>query len=476
MVNLKNLLNTLDIGVEYIALREVATRQLSLAVRNEIFEGMSTSHDHGVMVEVMVGGQFAYSATNSFEPSEVKACALHAKKLAENASKFSLSPFSMKERPIVKGEYTSPAEKSFDSFNAQEMHDLLMALSKNMKVSDQIITRFAYFSLYETKTHFISNTGSDINQTIIRSVLGLSAIAKAGDITQTRTWGSDLSSQFGLESFNHQKLMSEAKRIGMEAEELLTAEECPTGTMDLLLAPDEMYLQIHESIGHPLELDRILGDERNYAGWSFVKPQDFGTLKYGSNLMNITFDPTVRGQNASYFADDIGNLATKEFLIKEGQLIRGLGSLESQMRLGIKGVASQRAISWNRPPIDRMANINLEPGDSKLEDMIKSVERGIFMFSNRSWSIDDYRNKFQFGCEYGKLIENGKLTKTVKNPNYRGITTPFWNSLKMVGDRSTFEVGGLSNCGKGEPNQAIFVGHASPVCLFSNIEVFGGGK
>jgi predicted Zn-dependent protease len=123
-----------------------------------------------------------------------------------------------------------------------------------------------------------------------------------------------------------------------------------------------------------------------------------------------------------------------------------------------------------------MANVNLEPGTSTLNEMISSIKLGVLMYSNRSWSIDDYRNKFQFGCEYGKLIENGKITKTVKNPNYRGITTPFWNSLKMVGDRSTYEVGGLSNCGKGEPNQVIFVGHASPVCLFSNIEVFGGGK
>ena len=192
--------------------------------------------------------------------------------------------------------------------------------------------------------------------------------------------------------------------------------------------------------------------------------------------MNVTFDPTVHGQFASYFADDIGNKATREFLIKDGVLLRGLGSLESQKRLNLPGVASQRATSWNRAPIDRMANVNLEPGTSSLEEMIKSVKRGIFMQTNRSWSIDDYRNKFQFGCEYGRLIEDGKLTKLVKNPNYRGITAPFWNQLKMVGDKSTFEVGGLGNCGKGEPNQVIFVGHASPVCLFTNIEVFGGGK
>jgi predicted Zn-dependent protease len=240
--------------------------------------------------------------------------------------------------------------------------------------------------------------------------------------------------------------------------------------------PDQMMLQIHESVGHPLELDRILGDERNYAGGSFVKTADFGTFQYGSRLMNISYDPTVAGELASYGADEIGNLARKELLIKDGILVRGLGSLESQARSGLKGVANQRATSWNRPPIDRMANLNLEPGTTSFDAMIGSIEKGILMSSNRSWSIDDYRNKFQFGCEYGRLIEHGTLTKTVRDPNYRGISRTFWRNLSAVGDRSTFAAFGTPNCGKGEPNQVIFVGHASPVCAFDDVEVFGGGK
>ena len=236
-----------------------------------------------------------------------------------------------------------------------------------------------------------------------------------------------------------------------------------------------MLLQIHESIGHPLELDRILGDERNYAGSSFVKLSDFGTLQYGAPLLNVTFDPTVRGELASYGFDDNGLPATREYLIKEGKLLRGLGSSESQMRAGVPGVANARATSWNRPPIDRMANINLEPGDCSFAAMISDIEDGIYMESNRSWSIDDYRNKFQFGCEYAKCIENGKLTTTLRNPNYRGITNQFWHSLVKVGNQETVGVFGSPFCGKGEPNQIISVGHASPACLFQNIEVFGGG-
>jgi predicted Zn-dependent protease len=233
-----------------------------------------------------------------------------------------------------------------------------------------------------------------------------------------------------------------------------------------------MLLQIHESVGHPLEIDRILGDERNYAGSSFVKLSDFGNLIYGSDLMNISFDPTVNGEYASYGFDDVGMPATKEFVIKDGLLLRGLGSYESQERSQVLGVASARACSWNRPAIDRMSNLNLESGDSSFDDIIKGIEHGIYMQSNRSWSIDDYRNKFQFGCEYAQLIEDGMLTKTLRNPNYRGITNQFWRSLSKVGDRSTSEFYGSPFCGKGEPNQTIRVGHASPACLFENIEVF----
>ncbi len=476
MNKLKNLLSSLNLGVEYIGLREVETRKISLDVRNEIFEEIHSSIDHGLMVEVLINGQFAYAATNSFHLVDVQACALRAKSLAENASKLSIYPFTLQERPVMVGEYKIPNQKGFDSFRTKDIHDLLIEVSTKLNVSNKIITRTANFELTEIKTIYVSSIGSEVHQTVLRSSLGMSAIAQDGPTIQKRSWGYDLNAQLGMERIDRDQLFREAARVGAEAEELLTAKDCPSDTMDLLLAPDQMYLQIHESIGHPLELDRILGDERNYAGWSFVKPIDFGKLKYGSSLMNVTFDPTIKNENASYLADDIGNKATREYLIEEGVLKRGLGSLESQKRLGVLGVASQRASDWNRAPIDRMANVNLEPGNSTLNEMISGIENGVYMFSNRSWSIDDYRNKFQFGCEYGKLIKNGKLTTTVKNPNYRGITTQFWNSLKMLGDKSTFEIGGLSHCGKGEPNQLIFVGHAGPVCLFSNIEVFGGGK
>jgi predicted Zn-dependent protease len=235
-----------------------------------------------------------------------------------------------------------------------------------------------------------------------------------------------------------------------------------------------MMLQIHESIGHPLELDRILGDERNYAGTSFVRPEMFGTYRYGSELLNVTFDPTVPGELASFAADHEGSPASREHLIRDGILLRALGGTASQARAGLPGVACSRAQSWNRPPIDRMGNINLEPGSLGLADLVARVERGVVMETNCSWSIDDSRNKFQFGCERGRLIRDGALGEVVRNPNYRGVSATFWRNLVGVGDRATVGVFGTPFCGKGEPNQVIRVGHAAPAALFSAVDVFGG--
>jgi predicted Zn-dependent protease len=364
-----------------------------------------------------------------------------------------------------------------DQLSLTEIFDFLKKTSLALKKNDKIVAALSDVMLIETTQNYLSSEGTEIFQEFDIIVNSLSATAVDGNESQTRSLhgGRGNCIQAGAEYFQLERALAECDSISAEAIELLNAENCPSETCDLILAPDQMLLQIHESIGHPLELDRILGDERNFAGWSFVQPGDFGQLQYGSPLMNVVFDPAVSNQLASYNFDDVGNRAEKKYLIKDGKLQAALGSLESQSRSKISGVANARSSSWNRAPIDRMANINLEGGHLSLNEMIGQVERGIMMFSNRSWSIDDYRRKFQFGCEYAKLIENGKVTKTLKNPNYRGITVPFWNSLSGLTHKDTVEMYGSPYCGKGEPSQTIRVGHASPYALFKNIEVFGGG-
>jgi predicted Zn-dependent protease len=305
---------------------------------------------------------------------------------------------------------------------------------------------------------------------------GIAVTAHADGDTQMRTLNGyrGLAQQGGESMLGRFEYIGSGKRVADEALQLLLAPNCPSGTMDLLLMPDQVILQIHESIGHPLELDRILGDERNFAGTSFVTPDMFGTYRYGSELLNVSFDPTCPEELASYAFDDEGTRAEKLYLIRNGILERPLGGALSQARSGLPGVANARADNWNRPPIDRMANINLEPGGDALADMIEGIEHGVLMSTNSSWSIDDSRNKFQFGCEWGRLIEKGKLAGVIKTPNYRGISASFWRSLARVGDASTMQVLGTPYCGKGEPSQVIRVGHAAPACVFSGVDVFGG--
>jgi predicted Zn-dependent protease len=446
--------------------------------RNGKMDTNEVSFDQGIMVEVLVDGHFGYCGTPDLSDVGLNLAFQKALELAQTGARHKVFKFTPAQRPKAVGHYRSPSFKGIDSLSLAEFTQTLALASQKLKASDVIVNALAASRMVETKIEFISSNGSHTEQEFLLIAYNIAATAQKASESLTRTFHGGVANctQFGLEVLERDELLSRCETVAKEAIELINAPNCPTETTDLILAPDQMLLQIHESIGHPLELDRILGDERNFAGWSFVKPEDFGKLQYGSNLMNVTFDPTVPGEFASYAFDDCGNPAQKKFLIRNGILERGLGSLESQARSGLPGVANFRASSWNRAPIDRMANINIEPGHTSLKDMISQTERGIMMEANNSWSIDDYRNKFQFGCEFARLIENGKLTKVVKNPSYRGQTVPFWNSLKAVGSAEETEIYGSPWCGKGEPSQIIRVGHSSPPCLFSQVEVFGGLK
>ncbi|MEO0758711.1 MAG: TldD/PmbA family protein [Cyanobacteria bacterium J06648_16] len=469
-------LQSLDIPAEWVGIRAVKSTSSTHAVRDSHPERNGHTLIQGVMVEVLANGQFGYSATNQIGLPALRQAIQNAYHQAMAASQWAIHRFTTAVRPRSVGRYVAPCQKSLSVLSAADVNELLIRICQKLRVTDGIVQTTAMALTHEIESWFVSTNGSEVYQQLSLVETHFGAIAQTGSTTQVRSDHGYLahSYQGGAELFPAPDLWHRVETVGQQAIELLTAPNCPDEAMTLVLSPDQMMLQIHESIGHPLELDRILGDERNYAGGSFVKPEDFGTLAYGSPLMNVTFDPTVTGEAASYGFDDAGIEAQRQYLIRNGRLERGLGSLESQTRLGIPGVANARASSWNRPAIDRMANLNLEPGSQSLGEIIGQVGRGIYMETNRSWSIDDQRHKFQFGCEYGRLIEDGQLTRTVKNPNYRSTTPQFWRSLSQVGDRSTWEVYGTPFCGKGEPNQLIRVGHAAPVCAFDQIEVFGG--
>lgn len=465
----------LNSSVDFFSLRYVSETSEMLSVRQNVAEPTQLTIDRGIMISVFHQGSYGYAATSDISIAGLSRALDKASAWAIATKKntnidFKITPTN------VHSSHIAPIKNAFTDSLKTKL-GLLMEVANACKINDKIVDWSAMLWSTNVEQLYLNSAGADIYQQFQYIVPNIQVTANEGANTQTRTLAGQYNGycrQGGREILDNSRFLLDGKKIAEEALTLLSAPNCPSGKMDLLIMPDQMMLQIHESIGHPLELDRILGDERNYAGTSFVTQDMFGSYTYGSSLLNVTYDPDRQEEFASYAFDDEGLAAEKTYLIRNGILEKPLGGAVSQGRANLPGVANSRASSWNRPPIDRMANLNVEAGDKSLDEMISSIEHGILMKTNASWSIDDSRNKFQFGCEWGQLIENGKLTQVVKNPNYRGISATFWRSLKMVGDASTFEIMGTPYCGKGEPNQMVRVGHASPACMFSDIDVFGG--
>jgi predicted Zn-dependent protease len=468
-------LPALDVRADFWSLRFVEERSETFAVRKNVAMPYQASTDRGVMATVYADGGYGYAASGDTSPTGLAAVLERAARWARTTARHGLIDTRALPKPVPRGDYASPA---FDIAgpSRREWYDLLQAESAAAGRDPRIVDWEAGVEVRTATHRLVTSTGGDVVQRYRFLMPGLAVTAHADGVTQNRSLNGyrGICQQGGVEVLARFGFADAGRRIAEEALELLAAPNCPSGAMDVLLMPDQMILQIHESIGHPLELDRILGDERNFAGTSFVTAEMFGTYRYGSDLLNVTFDPTKPEELASYGYDDDGTKAEKVHLIRNGILERPLGGAISQARAQLPGVANSRADNWNRPPIDRMANLNLEPGDASLADMIAGIDRGVLMETNCSWSIDDSRNKFQFGCERARIIEGGQVRHVVKNPNYRGISASFWRSLARVGSAETQQVLGTPYCGKGEPSQVIRVGHASPACVFTNVDVFGG--
>lgn len=461
---------------DFWSVYELNEHHEEICYRKSVQEPITSTKDTGALVTAMKNGGIGYASTPDLSPTGIRQAFDQALAWAEQFAAYSLLKNSKQPFTNNRGSYIKRPQTPVAQSSLKEKLEILKHADNILQQHALIIDSSASLWSIESHSVYENSLGADIIQELHRVIPSLSATACKDNISQVRTLGGmrAFCQQGGMEYILRLGLAELATQIKNEAVELVFAPNCPAGRRDLLIDPDQMMLQIHESIGHPLELDRILGDERNYAGTSFVTLDMFGSYKYGSDILNVTFDPTIEEEFSSYGFDDEGTSAHKEYIIKDGILIRPLGGAVAQQRAQLAGVANARSSSWNRPPIDRMANLNIEPGTSSFQSMLSSIEHGIYVKSNSSWSIDDSRNKFQFGCEWGQLIENGKLTHLVRNPNYRGVSAEFWRNLTHVGDAASRMVMGTPFCGKGEPNQCIRVGHASPVCLFNNVDVFGG--
>lgn len=460
-------------AVDFCSLRIVDEQAEYFSVRQNVPQPLISRFNRGAMVTVIDRGGYGYAATSDLSTPGLESAIARARRWAAVCARHPVADFSGPRRPCSRGVYENPAAAAGPT--RRELLELLRAEAAACRLDSRIVDWEASVWTKHAEQLYLTSEGGRIEQRFDYLVPALCVTAYSGADSQTRSFGGRcFCRQGGLSILPDSGWLGSGRRAAEEALELLGAPNCPTQIMDVLLMPSQMMIQIHESIGHPLELDRILGDERNFAGGSFVTLDMFGRYQYGSDLLNVSFDPYLPGEFAGYRWDDDGSPAEKRWLIRNGRLLHALGGAVSQARTGLEGVAASRACSWNRPPVDRIANLNIEPGTSSMAAMIASVEEGILMDANVSWSIDDSRNKFQFGCEYGRLIKRGVLGKVVKNPNYRGVSSTFWRSLKAVGDAATLQIMGTPYCGKAEPSQQIHVGHASPACLFENIDVFGG--
>ncbi len=466
----------------HCAIRVVEEFFTSTSVRRNVPEPVQRSVDRGAMITVAEADGVGYAATSDLSEAGLKSAAqraLHWARASQGRSVFA------GEAPRFPNPHALCARcEHGQDWSLAERIDRLQQESGGCRIDERVVDWQASVQTVRSHQLLAGLDGEEVYQEHAFAIAALHVVASDRHLTQARSWGgrhNGLCQQgTAREVVERSDFLGSGRRTADEALQLLAAPNCPSGSFDLVLMPDQMMLQIHESIGHPLELDRILGDERNYAGTSFVTADMFGTYQYGSPLLNVTYDPTRREEFASFAFDDEGSLAHKHYLIRDGRLLQPLGGALSRQRVQPAGwsgsVATARASSWNRAPIDRMSNLNLEAGASSLAQIIASVDDGILMQTNSSWSIDDSRNKFQFGCEWGRRIRAGRLAEVVRNPNYRGVSATFWRSLDMVGDEATVQVLGTPYCGKGEPNQLIRVGHASPACKFTAVSVFGGER
>ena len=410
---------------DHWSLRMVRQRSEQLSVTRGVPDPVYVGDDIGVMVTVVKDGGLGYGATSDITPSGLARAGRGACDWAQRVAGRMIAVPPAPHQTPVRFDHETVSPQPWSSVSRADKMERLVGVAASLAGDERIVTWQAGLSFTDEEVVIATSDGGFIRQRYGLIVPDLAASASDESETQTRTFGrGGTIRQGGLEALDDLGFWNAGPRIAGEALELLAAPDCPTRVMDLLLAPDQMYIQIHESIGHPLELDRILGDERNYAGTSFVGLDMFGSYVYGSPLLNVTFDPGVSGEAASYAFDDDGTRASREYLIQDGILVRPLGGAFSQARANVPGVSNARACSWNRPTIDRMANLNVEPGRSRLEDLIAQVQNGVLMETNTSWSIDDSRNKFQFGCERGRLIRDGVLGPVVKNPTTAASPPP----------------------------------------------------
>jgi TldD protein len=468
-----------SLGAGYADVRVVNRLSESISVKSSRLEGVASGESEGFGIRVLVDGAWGFASSHRIEPEEADRVAGEAVRIARASATALRNRVQLDDRPPASGTYeTSVDDDPFEVPLETKVGDLLAADRAAGAVKGVTFTESTYAAQREHKT-FAATDGSYTEQTITHVGAGVEANAVEGDEHQRRSYPDNGGGwqAAGYEYIRGLDLATHAEQYAEEAVELLSAPQCPSGRFTIILDPSQLYLQVHESCGHPTELDRVFGTEASYAGTSFLTTDKLSSgFRYGSDLIDIVADATAPGGMGTFGWDDEGVAAQAVPLVEEGIFVGYLSSRETAPRIGRQSGGAMRADGWNRIPLIRMTNVNLlpKPGMS-LEEIVADTDDGLYLASNRSWSIDDRRLNFQFATEVAYEIKGGKKGRLLKNPTYTGITYEFWRSCDAVGDERSFVMLGTPNCGKGEPGQTGHVGHAVPGARFRNVQV-GVGK
>ncbi len=466
-------------GASLAEARIVDERHRSLATKNGKIGSASDSESLGIGIRVIADGAFGFSATDDLSREGVESCAARAVDIAKASATVKADELRMVPETPHNADWVSPCKIDPFSISIDKNLELLFAIDAELRKNKGVTLAETNMNFRRYEQWFFSTEGSEIHQTVVTSGAGYAAHSFEGTEIQKRSYPNSFGGQFqnkGYELIEELELLEHAPETAEQAVALHSADQCPEGTFDIVLDSSQLSLQIHESIGHPIELDRVLGMEANFAGTSFLTLDKLRKLKYGSDIVNVVADATeAHGPGLGTFAyDDEGVAAQRTPIITNGLFTGYLTSRDTAATIGAsRSGGCLRAEGWSWLPIVRMTNVSIMPGDEPLtfEQLIASTDRGILMQTNRSWSIDDKRYNFQFGCEIGWEIVAGKRGRMLKNPSYSGITTEFWNAMDAICSRDEWTLWGTPNCGKGQPQQVMGTGHGAAPARFRKISV-----
>jgi TldD protein len=465
-----------SLGATYADVRIVDRTEQMVSTKNGAVATVNQSQDFGFGVRVIADGAWGFASSALLTAAEIDRVTALAVNIAR-ASALVQKNGGVDLGPPVShvGQYQTPVEIDPFSVPLEQKIDLLLQADTQMqRVQGIRVAQGNIVSLRELKT-FANSEGSFVEQQIVETGCGIVATAVGEGEIQKRSYPNAFGRHQmtrGWEFVEEMDLPGHAEQIANEAIALLTADQCPGGITTLILGGAQLALQIHESCGHPIELDRVFGSEAAYAGTSFLTTDKLNTFRYGSEIVNLTADATIPGGLGTFGYDDEGVAAQRVPIIRDGIFVGYLSSREAATSLGLPSSGgAMRASGWNRIPIIRMTNVSLEPGQWTFDDLIADTDDGIYMEMNRSWSIDDKRLNFQFGTELAYEIKNGKLGRLLKNATYTGITPEFWGSCDAICNADHWTVWGTPNCGKGQPSQVAHTGHGASPARFRNVRV-----